>query len=255
MAYGIGSLANDSWNVYGGVEWQHNDALYSPIVTSIRSTPRIAAAFATIPEPTALQTAFATDFGSMTLLPASLRLWLPRFVLIIPRRCFRPGSTGALGRFQYLNGCQGLTPFTLTGAQLTNGGGNSGATAPADGVVCQQDLVHDFQMYNSEITRKGATLRGTKRFGDHEVFASFNYYNTQTYNKLSPGSFTGTTAAAVPTSTSRVNSSRFTFARRVRRLLERPTRSPATFRVPAISSGCNAGNGYTQPEQPVRGCW
>ena len=50
-------------------------------------------------------------------------------------------------------------------------------------------------MYNAQISRKGGTLRGTKQFGDHEVFASFNYYNTKTFNEGAPGSFTGQTAA------------------------------------------------------------
>ena len=29
VAYGFGSLANDGWNVYAGVEWQKNDGLFS----------------------------------------------------------------------------------------------------------------------------------------------------------------------------------------------------------------------------------
>jgi len=189
LAYGIGSLADDSWNVYAGVEWQKNDSLYSRDRGYPFNTGDLSGICGT-EEQGCLNNFVRNGIqynggynGFQSTAAVAVRPYDPANVT--------PGGIGtAAGRFQYLAGCnaEGTTPFQLSPEQLT-------ASAPADGVVCQQDLLKQYQMYNASISRKGAAIRGTKRFGDHEIFASFNYYNTKTFNEGTPRSFTNQTAA------------------------------------------------------------
>lgn len=97
----------------------------------------------------------------------------------------RPASavTGAAiagTRYQQLTnpaaGCGGLSSITLTGAQLTNTGGNGGATAPANGVVCQEDIINRYSVIAPSVERLGGSARATVRLGDTiEAYAMFNY--------------------------------------------------------------------------------
>src|SRR6185437_1702057 len=66
-----------------------------------------------------------------------------------------------LARFELLNpgaGCQNLTPYTLTPAQA---GTAVASTAPANGVVCQQDLWAQYFQYQPKIERKGLNFHAT----------------------------------------------------------------------------------------------
>lgn len=97
----------------------------------------------------------------------------------------RPASaiTGAAiagTRYQQLTnpaaGCGPLSAFTLTGAQLTNTAGNGGATAPANGVVCQEDLVNRYSVIAPSIERIGGSARATVKISDTiEAYGMFNY--------------------------------------------------------------------------------
>ena len=167
-----------------------------------------------------------------------------------PATVLPTGFTGALGRFQYLNGCQGLTPFTLTGAQLTNGSGNSGArlrpmASSASRTWC---TIPDVQLGDHPQGRDAPGHEALWRPRSLRQLQLLQHSDLQ--QALAGQLHAERRRLAVPTSTSRVSSSRFTFARRVRRLLERPTRSPATCSGPAIASGCNAGNGTLNPNNP-----
>ncbi len=96
----------------------------------------------------------------------------------------RPATATGAGiagtRFQQLTnpaaGCGSLTPVQLTAAQLTNTGGNGGLTAPANGVVCQEDIVNRYSLIAPKIERLGGSVRGTVRLGDNiEAYGMFNY--------------------------------------------------------------------------------
>ena len=188
LSGGIGDLSEDGYNIYADVEWQKNDSLFSrdrgyPFNSSdlsgICGTADQGCLFNAVRNGIQYDGTYG-GFASSSA-PAV--------------RPYDPSNLATpLGRFQYLNGCSapGTTPFTLTPEQLA---GATGGAAPADGVVCQQDLVNQYQMYNAKISRKGAALRGTTRFGDSEAFLSLNYFNTKTFNTGSPRSFTGSTAA------------------------------------------------------------
>lgn len=116
-------------------------------------------------------------------------------------RPYDPTTGAALGGYQLLNpalGCQGLQAHTITAAERA---ASAAAGIPIAGstpaTVCQEDLVNEYRAYNSNIERKGATIRATGRLGaDTEVYAMFNYYNTTTRdNNSGPQGFTGQTAA------------------------------------------------------------
>jgi iron complex outermembrane recepter protein len=192
LAYGFGSLADDGYNIYAGVEWQKNDALFSRDRGYPFNSEDLSGICGT-PEQGCLTNFVRNGIqydGSYLNFQASAASAVQPFD---PADVTPDGfdADDALAGFQYLAGCNapGTTPFTLSADQAIPG------LTPADNIVCQQDRLKQYQMYNSPITRKGAAIRGTKRFGDHEVFASFNYYNAKTYNSGTPGNMTAPTAA------------------------------------------------------------
>jgi iron complex outermembrane receptor protein len=103
---------------------------------------------------------------------------------------FTAGSTFVPGsRFQILNpalGCQGLPSVTLTPAQLTG----LGATAPANGIVCQQDSTREFGVLSPLTERAGFGGRMTVRVADDlEVYGMFNYYQARVALTGAPNSY------------------------------------------------------------------
>jgi len=200
IAYGIGSLADDGWNVYAGVEWQKNDSLY----VRDRGYPFNTGDLSGICG-TEEQGCLNNFIRNGIQYDGTYAGFQSTEAVAVRARSLTGGAiAGVSARYQYLNGCTGdTTPFQLSTEQLN--GTASARTAPADGVVCQQDLLKQYRMYNSKTSRKGATLRGTKRFGDHEVFASFNYYNTKTFNEGPPNSFLGSGSGSTTPSGSNVH--------------------------------------------------
>ncbi|WP_245409690.1 TonB-dependent receptor domain-containing protein [Allosphingosinicella vermicomposti] len=189
LAYGFGDLSSDGYNVYIGAEYQKNDALYARDRGFPFNTANVSSICGTAEQGCLFNGILNGIQGDGSYLgfqrtPAfAVRPYNPATVL-------PTGATAPLGPWQYTGGCNnGTTAVTLNGDQAIPG------TTPADNIVCQQDALAQFQMYNSEIERKGAAFRATKRFGDSEAFFSFNYYNTKTFNESDPGSFTGSTAA------------------------------------------------------------
>jgi iron complex outermembrane recepter protein len=87
------------------------------------------------------------------------------------------------GRFQLLNpaaGCGSLTPITLTGAQLTNTGGNTGAVAAINN--CQQDLRKEYNLIAPQSERFGTSARLTLKVGDNsEAYVMANFYQNRTF--------------------------------------------------------------------------
>ena len=240
---GVGSLSDDGYNIYANVEWQKNDSLFSrdrgyPFNSSdlsgICGTADQGCLF------NAVRNGIQADgtylgFGATASAAA------------------RPldATLATAGRYQYLNGCnaEGTTPFTLTAAQLTGTGGNAGTAAPANGIVCQQDLVNQYQQYNSGITRKGGALRATKRFGNTDAFILLNYYNTKTFNLGTPRSFTGSTAAGGRlVSVSRIILPVYVCPQAVGVVGTNPATGNITGDL--TFTGCNAGNGVLNPNNP-----
>jgi len=87
-------------------------------------------------------------------------------------RPYNAANTAAQGRYQLLNGCAGLTPYTLSAADLA---GNP--TAPT--TVCQQDITHDYGQIEARQRRWGLAGRVTAKVSDNaEFYAEFNYENS-----------------------------------------------------------------------------
>ncbi len=156
----------------------------------------------------------------------------------------RPYSAafGSLGGYQLGNpaaGCGGLGSVTLTAAQ------RAGVITPA--TVCQQDLVNQYRYYNSPTERKGATIRGTFKLGDNaEAYAMFNYYNTITDNFTTPSGYTGSTANGGITATvSSIFLPVYVCAAGTSTIA-----TQGAFTDALTASGCNAGNGTLNPNNP-----
>lgn len=81
-------------------------------------------------------------------------------------------NTTALGRYQLLNGCQGLTPYTLSDSDYA---GNP--TAPR--TVCQQDIVHDYGQIEPKMQRWGASAHLTANIGNAQLTGEFNYERSE----------------------------------------------------------------------------
>lgn len=232
--YGFGDLGSDGFNVYVNAEYQHNDALYS----NARGYPFNTGDLSGICGDETQGCLFNAVRNGIQYDSSYLGFQSTN------ANAVRPYSTGltALGRYQYLNGCNGLPSITLTAAQ-------AGATTPADRVVCQQDLVGQYQMYNAAITRKGATIRASKTLGDSEIFAMINYYNTNTFNEGTPRGWVGSTAAG---------GRRVTVSRIFLPAYVCPAgtavvgANPATGNISGdmIATGCDATNGVLNPNNP-----
>jgi iron complex outermembrane receptor protein len=101
-----------------------------------------------------------------------------------PRNALTGGAVAGGTRYQYLNGCQGLPTATLSAAELTrtdeNGTVVNGA-APANGVVCQEDLTQLYGNITPAIERFGGSARATAKIGDTiEAYGEFNFLQTST---------------------------------------------------------------------------
>ena len=159
----------------------------------------------------------------------------------------RPYTTalGALAPWQLGNpsgGCGDLTSHTLTATELGTLTATQRAAIPANGVVCQQDLVKQYRFYSSPTERKGGTIRGTVKLGDSaEAYAMFNYYNTTTDNFSTPAGYTGqTTPGDVQVTVSQIFLPVYVCA----------AGTSAIVGNNLVASGCNAGNGTLNPNNP-----
>ncbi len=236
LTAGFGSLADDGYNVYANVEWQKNDPLYSRQRGYPFNTGDLSRLCGTADQGclfNAVRNGIQYD-GSYLGFGATEAAAV---------RPLDPTTLANAGPYQYLNGCTAnTTPVTLTAAQRI-------ANTPTNGIVCQQDRVNQFQMYNAGITRKGGALRATKRFGDTDAFILLNYYNTKTFNSGSPRSFTdSTTPAGRRVSVSRVILPVYVCPGAVGVV----GTNPATGNISGdlTFTGCNAQNGTLNPNNP-----
>jgi iron complex outermembrane receptor protein len=241
VTYGFGSKSEDGYNVYANLEWQHNAPLYSRQRGYPFNTGDLSKICGNADQGclfNAIRNGIQYDgsyLGFQSTGASAVRPYAPDPIT---------GKLAPTGPFQYLAGCNapGTTPFTLTPDQAT-------ASSPADNVVCQQDLLNQYQMYNAEITRKGGALRASKTFGDTDAFILLNFYNTKTFNSGTPRSFTSSTAAG---------GRRVTVSRIFLPVYVCPQAvgvvgsNPATGNIAGDLrfTGCNATNGTLNPNNP-----
>lgn len=86
---------------------------------------------------------------------------------------------GVSTRYQYLAGCLGLPSTTLSAAELALAGN---AAAPANGVVCQEDLTNLYGVIQPRVERFGGSVRATAKLGDTiEAYGQVNFLQTNTF--------------------------------------------------------------------------
>jgi iron complex outermembrane receptor protein len=194
--YGYGDLSKDGFNVYVNGEFQNNDPLYlrdrkGPWSTADQSNIcGVANGQGTV---AAGQKTCATNGISNGIQYDGSYGGLVSTIVPFVRPYDASGNP--VGTYQMLNpslGCQGLTAATLTDAQRAPG--SLGASAPS--VVCQQDTVNKYYQYSGHIQRIGGNAHLTVNVGSNaQAYAMFNFYQTKTWNPLTPEGFANQTAA------------------------------------------------------------
>ena len=129
IAYGFGSLAQDGWNVYAGVEWQKNDSLFSRDRGYPFNTGDLSRICGTADQgclTNFIRNGIQYD-GSYNGFQSSAASAVQPFdpANVTPEGFVDPdtGAPLSAGAFQYLAGCsaEGTTPFTLSPDQAIPG--------------------------------------------------------------------------------------------------------------------------------------
>lgn len=237
---GYGDLDRQGFNVYVNGEYQKSD----PLLVRNRGYPFNTANLSKICG-TAAQGCLNNGILNGIQADNSFLGFTSTSVPVV--RAYTPGLAG-IGQYQLLNptlGCQNLASYTLTAANAAATLARTGVpiAASTPGSVCQEDLVNEYRAYNSNITRKGLNARATFKLGSFgEAYVMANYYNTTTKgNNAGPQGFTGSTAAGGITSTVSAI------------FLPAYVCSAGTSAIvggSVIASGCNAGNGTLNPNNP-----
>jgi len=156
-------------------------------------------------------------------------------------RAFNAAGTAAIAgsRYQLLNpgaGCGNLTAYVLTPAQLAASSSNPTS-------ICQADLRNIYNQILPRITSYGASARFTANIGSSSQFyVEANYYHNETRSQGVPRSISSdaTTAASNPPVTITVSTL----------LLPVYVCATGTGNLNPTLTGCNAGNGTLNPNNP-----
>lgn len=183
---GHGDLQRDGYNVYIGLEYEHDLALYNhdrgyPYNTANQSfTTGTSLNGGTTARTNAVQNGIQFDNsfeGVGSDIVAVLRPFTPN----------ANGTFTAAGDYRLINpanGCGGLTPVTVTPAQAAAGGA-TGITAPV--LLCQQDRVHDYSEISPDDKRFSASFRLTKQINaDTQAYFTANYYQNDVLSHTRP---------------------------------------------------------------------
>ena len=194
---GYGNLQKDGYNVYLGLEYEHDAALYN----RDRGYP-----YNTGDLSSSCGTSFGTydDAGNVIQAPGSrtcrtnsitnglqfdnsFNTVLANIAPVI--RQVDPVTGQPFGDYQLLNaagGCGSLRTVTITPASATAGGAG-GISNPV--TLCQQDLVHDYGQISPDDKRFSASFRATKALGgDAQAYFAANYYQNDVISRGTPQS-------------------------------------------------------------------
>jgi iron complex outermembrane recepter protein len=230
--WGIGKLNEQGYNFYIAGEYQKTDAIY----TNDRSYPFGTNNLSQICDPAGHCLANTTQFGinANGTLAANTTTTIP---LVAPAN----GTTRA-GVYQLLNpaaGCNlepGLTPVTLTAAQ---------AGTTWNPTQCQQDLRAQFQVLQPEQKRTGGFTKFTAKIGSSaEFYAVGSYYDVKSLAPRVALSLSQPTTAPRSVTFSPVILPVYVCGAGVGTFVGAGTTLPNT------STGCNAGNGTLNPNNP-----
>jgi iron complex outermembrane receptor protein len=185
---GHGDLHADGYNVYLGVEYEHDSQLLNndrgyPFSTEDNS--KTCGPSTVTPGTTTCRSNNAINGlqfdGSFQGVGASN---------VATVRPYDPVSGQFVGDYQLLNpaaGCRGLTPITVTPDQAAAGGASGIDNGPV--TLCQLDRVHDYGVISPDDKRVSVSLRGTKMLGSGaEAYIALNYYRNDVYATSVPSS-------------------------------------------------------------------
>ena len=186
---GHGDLARDGYNVYLGLEYEHDMPLYNrdrgyPYNTADQSRTRgVSLADGSV-------TARANGIvNGLQFDNSFLGVGSTIVPVLRPFRQNADGTYTATGDYRLLNpagGCGGLTTVTITPAQAAAGGA-AGVTAPV--TLCQQDTTHDYGEISPEDKRFSANFRLTKQINsDTQAYFTANYYQNKVDSNGGPSS-------------------------------------------------------------------
>ena len=185
---GKGDLATDGYNVYLGLEYEHDDILRNrdrgyPYNTADQSRTIGTSLNGGLTARTngivnGLQYDGSFEGVGTTTVP-----------VIRPFRQNADGSYTAIGDYRLLNpaaGCGSLATVTITPAQAAAGGA-TGITAPV--TLCQQDNTKQFGVISPDDKRFSSSLRFTKQINnDTQAYFAANYYQNKVFSPGGPSS-------------------------------------------------------------------
>jgi iron complex outermembrane receptor protein len=100
---------------------------------------------------------------------------------------------GVSTRYQYLNGCQGLPSYQISPTDLARA---ANVSAPANGVVCQEDISQLYGNIQPQIERFGGSARATAKVGSTlEAYGEFNFLQTSSSYTGNPATIRGNAPA------------------------------------------------------------
>ena len=163
--YGYGDLAKDGFNAYVSGHYLKSDALYNKdLGYPYNSDNQSGICSGGICGPNNIANGVDPVIGYTGLSTATNTFAV---------RPYDAANTTAQGRYQLLNGCGNLTPYTLTDAEYA-----ANPTAPR--TVCQQDITKDYSQVLPTQERWGVSGRLTKTVGESsEAYLELNYENSR----------------------------------------------------------------------------
>ena len=189
---GFGKLARDGYNIYVNGEFQQDDA----VMLNQRGYPYNTSDLSHICNAAGA----CMNNGVINGIQANGGFSVLQTSSVPFVRAYNAAGTIPSGAFQMLNpaaGCQGLTPYALTAANLAKLPASIKASLPS--VVCQQDLNAQYGQYDPAIKRWGSTARATVNLGTRaQAYAMFNYYEVETASTSASLAFAGQTAPGGP---------------------------------------------------------
>lgn len=235
VTYGYGDLAGDGFNFYVSGEYLRQE----PVYAADREYPFNTGDWSRICNASGACLHTNNGNGQNPDGTANALVAMPGVALVRPVTA--PGSDAGSGRYTYLNpalGCGRWRPVQLTAAQLDQAQGGS-PTAPADGRVCEVNLVGAYGMLLPDVERFGVSTRFTAQLGEnHQLYVQGNYYQTATNTIGNPRNFRG--QPTDPTNGARVYNV-------IAPVYVCPT---GVGTLNGLNTGCNAQNGVLNPYNP-----
>ncbi|WP_375395839.1 TonB-dependent receptor domain-containing protein [uncultured Sphingomonas sp.] len=166
LTAGMGDLSTQNFNVYISGHYVHSDALYSRDRGYPYNTDNQLGLCANAPVANACtdnrQNSPLNYAGVSTIVP----------VFLVRPATAATGTAVAGSRYQFLNsvtGCNGLTPYNPTTAELA-------AIPNSPTTVCTQDTVNQGGVIEPRLTRVGGSMRASVNIGTNtHAYAEFNF--------------------------------------------------------------------------------